>query len=444
MSGHYEGQFERFLERYIPGNGSFREQRQQHTDIVDEKGKVVRKGVRKANRPEKQFMLSEGLVMVDEPVLCKVSQLDPEQKMTYAECTRIENSRPESQRTCRRHIGQLKLWLTELLFLVKYQHLAKDIIYVGAADGFHTTYLAQQFPDHHFHLWDKSPFLIDPRIKNITMHRRYFFSKDAQNYRMDGKKYLFISDIRDVGVCDLKQRKAEETMFDCLVRADNTKQMEWVEMIQPVAASLKLRFPYTEGTTEYLEGTMFLQPFGLVSTEALMFCTPPYERNSYFEHVQNDMMFAYFNVQVRPFLMYQKWEDLCERYQIQNHWDNAYAFEIVYCYLKLIGKDATDDEVAEEYLAMVKALQQEYMQKLDVVFTIDSSHRWPHDQYDAEKYSVGVLGLTKTRGQKKPPKNYCGAFKKKYKEKGGKQTKEERSKEHCELGKELDCHDNTD
>lgn len=429
----YEGQFARFLERYIPDGTSLRSRRQQQTPIADEKGVVIRKGARKVTRPEKQFMLSEGLIMTDDPVLCKQSQLNPKQRMSYAECTRIENSRSESQRTCRRHIGQFKVWLTELLFLIKYGHLAKDIIVVGAADGYHTNYLALQFPNHHFHLWDKSPFLIDPRIKNITMHRRYFFAKDAQNYRADGKKYLFISDIRDVTVCDLKQRKAEETMFDCLVRGDNLKQMEWVEMIQPVAASLKLRFPYSEGTTEYLNGTMFLQPFGLVSTEARMFCTPPYERNSYFEHVVNDEMFAYFNVQIRPFLMYHKWDDLCSRYQIQNHWDNAYALEIVFCYLKMRGQEGTDDEVAECYLEMLRNMQEEFGQKMDVAFTPDSVHRWPFEKYHQEKYSARVLGLTRTRGQKKPAKEYSCAFKKKYREKGEK-TREE-------LADELDCQD---
>lgn len=46
------------------------------------------------------------------------------------------------------HVGQLKLLMNEIEFLLQYGHLSKTIIYAGIADGIHVHALAEMFPQH--------------------------------------------------------------------------------------------------------------------------------------------------------------------------------------------------------------------------------------------------------------------------------------------------------
>lgn len=49
-------------------------------------------------------------------------------------------------------LGQLKLLITEIMFLVKVSKHGDKVVYVGAAEGYHSGYLADMFPDLHFDL----------------------------------------------------------------------------------------------------------------------------------------------------------------------------------------------------------------------------------------------------------------------------------------------------
>ena len=56
------------------------------------------------------------------------------------------------------HWGQRKLFLSELWFLTHYGHLAKNVVYAGAASGTHIPFLVTLFPDHYFILVDPGKF----------------------------------------------------------------------------------------------------------------------------------------------------------------------------------------------------------------------------------------------------------------------------------------------
>lgn len=93
------------------------------------------------------------------------------------------------------HQGQRKLFLTELYFLTKYGHLSNQIVYPGAAHGFHIPLLAALFPKHKFDLYDASPFFDGITKKypdRIKVFKKYFLADDAKKY----KNSLLISDIR--------------------------------------------------------------------------------------------------------------------------------------------------------------------------------------------------------------------------------------------------------
>ena len=52
------------------------------------------------------------------------------------------------------HLGQLKLLISEIMFLTKKAKDGDRVLYVGAAEGYHTAKLADMFPTLTFDLWD--------------------------------------------------------------------------------------------------------------------------------------------------------------------------------------------------------------------------------------------------------------------------------------------------
>ena len=54
--------------------------------------------------------------------------------------------------------GQLKLLTSELLLLTYYRKDETDVIYAGAAPGYHIRVLLKRFPELHFHLYDPRSF----------------------------------------------------------------------------------------------------------------------------------------------------------------------------------------------------------------------------------------------------------------------------------------------
>ena len=71
------------------------------------------------------------------------------------------------------HLGQLKLLMSEILFLTKLANDNNKVVYVGAAEGYHISYLADMFPKLSFELWDATPFKLEPR-KNIKLITQIF------------------------------------------------------------------------------------------------------------------------------------------------------------------------------------------------------------------------------------------------------------------------------
>ena len=171
-----------------------------------------------------------------------------------------------------KHWGQLKLFLTELQFLVEYwdNDSVPDpiIVYAGAAHGYHIPILADLFPDiREWHLYDPRNFGIRETDK-IKIYQQYFTDEDADYWSSQEDNILFISDIREDSFVTLSDDKDLELS----IKYDMDLQKKWVLIIDPIAASLKFRLPYShvmaEKTMEYLDGDVLLQSFsGPTSTE---------------------------------------------------------------------------------------------------------------------------------------------------------------------------------
>lgn len=177
------------------------------------------------------------------------------------------------------HWGQLKLFTTELLFLVNYYDgNVDDVIYIGAAPGEHIVVLADLFPQITFHLYDKCTF--DTRLDekdNVEIYSRYFSTSDVQKWSQ--KQCLMICDIRTLTYDSSKTKLKDLKLNEDTVWGDMLLQQKWVESIKPVYAFLKFRLPYAEPfelekgpTRNYLDGIVYVQPFCKSSSSETRLC----------------------------------------------------------------------------------------------------------------------------------------------------------------------------
>lgn len=171
------------------------------------------------------------------------------------------------------HWGQRKLFFSELWFLVKYGELSKNVVYAGSAPGTHIPFLAKLFPEHNFILVDPSEFRLkqiglenfDTRIKVI---QDYFTDELAAELANTLPDSLFISDIRTAN----PSGQDEETV-EVMVRKDNLKQKDWINIMKPKKSLLKFRCPYPDrkmgkDNLRMFEGEIYIQPYAApTSTE---------------------------------------------------------------------------------------------------------------------------------------------------------------------------------
>jgi hypothetical protein len=258
-------------------------------------------------------------------------------------------------RQVNQHKGQLKLLLSEIDFLTNFARHHDTVVYAGAECGSHLPILARMFKDLQlsWHLFDPSPFdksvydwqescrqqLKDPAFDDdnddghdqgpaksksdsdddkssprekiiipfVKVHHRSFTAQDAQSFvARDGRHMLFISDIRTLPFTRARSSESRSStpVFpeDEQVMHDQAMQREWVlGPMQPRAACLKFRGPYTYRENEHLrefwdlQGELRVQAWARAnSTELRLVCTWPYRLKRYdSQHLEEAM--AYYN-----------------------------------------------------------------------------------------------------------------------------------------------------
>lgn len=264
------------------------------------------------------------------------------------------------------HLGQLKLLMSEVLFLTKHYGDNRKVVYVGAAEGYHISYLADMFPKMTFDLWDATEFKLIKK-SNMKIFNRYFEQEDAIKYSKEGFNILFMSDIRNVEVGVAKVLDDEGDTYSKIIEEDNKKQKEWVMTIKPIAAYLKFRPIYTPGKTSYFDGTIYLQPYSPDSTETRLLVTN-YKSSTEYDNVEFDEKLAYFNTYTRLSYLTSKWESLLKKHKILYRWDNIYAFYILEKYLKKMGKNHQDEDIVTLFNDIIKFHIQRYKNKYLVVY----------------------------------------------------------------------------
>ncbi len=180
--------------------------------------------------------------------------------------------------------GQRKLLMSEIEFLNTFAQPGDVVVYAGAAPGDHTNYLSDLFPYVNMVLVDPNDFRVDPspRIRIIND----FFTDDLA-VQLRGDNVLFISDIR---TADPSKMSVEEV--EVRVGLDNDAQMRWHRLINARHSMLKFRLPYLPGTTQYLDGFLWLPIWGRCQTSEMrlvaargcperLWCHTAFEEQSY-------------------------------------------------------------------------------------------------------------------------------------------------------------------
>jgi len=192
------------------------------------------------------------------------------------------------------HVGQRKLLLVEIEFLVRYAQVGDVVIYAGAAPGTHHRILDPMFPFLDFVLYDPYRFSVD-ETEQRELHQEFFTDQTAEQLatRFQNRRILFMSDIR----------RFEETLPDAdqeqLIREDMMAQMIWLNILNPVASLLKMRPPYEGGITQYFDGWIYTQPWvGATSSESRLQVVDRFSRKDY-DNKQYEDVFFYHNTMTR-------------------------------------------------------------------------------------------------------------------------------------------------
>lgn len=153
------------------------------------------------------------------------------------------------------HAGQLKLCLSEILFLHNHSKDGDLVIYAGAASGRHFPFILKYFPKLRYILIDPAPFdktlikIAKKETEMIKLENKFFTDELAttirKNYEGD---ILFISDIR-----------LEPNEKDII--KDMHAQERWHKILQPRYSMLKFRLPWGFGKFKYFDGQVQLQQY---------------------------------------------------------------------------------------------------------------------------------------------------------------------------------------
>lgn len=319
-------------------------------------------------------------------------------EFTYASTQVFDNSPREKYRS--RHEeekipkwGQRKLLLSEILFLnLTVGDKPAICIYVGAAPGDHTGFLAKMFPQVEFHLYDDNPDW-DFNVKeseNIKIFRQYFTKDDIARYTEgversetdrgetggtgdsggDNRSLLFISDLRTAVIDPDNTDYQTNVDHEIGIWNDMKLQQYFVRKLKCNHAYLKFRLPFSnvkpedlefvtlndngEPEVEYLDGKIFYQTWESgSSTEGRLWVTKKndsYDKRKYNYLAYEEQMF-YHNNQIRNKVGYNNlFTNSPESYansELLNDFDSTFEAYILAMYCKKIQVSVISKNVTE-------------------------------------------------------------------------------------------------
>jgi hypothetical protein len=241
------------------------------------------------------------------------------------------------------HIGQRKLLMSEMDFLTDYAGSKCTVVYAGAGGGSHISALVKLFPNVEFHLYDTvqlSSRLYDKvtnrPMKGIRVHKKYLDAEIASRYKNFKGRVLYISDIRT-----RYENMGKPT--DDNISQDNILNVDIIRSMNPYAAMVKFRLPFSAGVSTLLSGELRLQCWtGSTSAETRLICTEPYLDKEYNHTVYEEQMF-YHNLHRPGFTssetINEHLRSMLEKYNIEPHYDAYRENYIVNKYSRAYERD---------------------------------------------------------------------------------------------------------
>jgi len=166
-------------------------------------------------------------------------------------------------------------------------------------------------------------------LPNIKLYQEYFTDDSARKYVGSGSKILLMCDMRNLAIARVK---SDMVGMDNIVMDDMDLQARWSKMINPKKAYLKFRLPY-EADFTYLTGTIYLQPYAPLSTEARLL-TSDYETMIDYDTKLFDEQLAYHNAMNRCKGFTSKtWAGTMDKYGLLHCWDTIFSLRITYQFL---------------------------------------------------------------------------------------------------------------
>lgn len=175
------------------------------------------------------------------------------------------------------HIGQRKLFISELQFLTRYIDQADIVLYAGAAPGDHIGFLASLFPELVFILVDPNPYRIyvedsyNVSVSTISTVKQLLdilvmnLDEASNIYTMQS---LFTQEIAE-GIADVLDAMTDENRIEILFISDIrtasgeggmttdfdiiwnlAQQYRWIYTMIPKASLVKFRHPFYNGDPE--------------------------------------------------------------------------------------------------------------------------------------------------------------------------------------------------
>ncbi len=270
----------------------------------------------------------------------------PLRRVLSSDFPRLKYHRRNNELKLTLHWGQLKLMLTEVEFLTlvlkENPVLPIYMVYAGAAPGNHILYLSELFPTVHFELYDPNEFQIQD-TDMIKTHVQFFRDEDAKQWNVTDKYVVFVSDIRT------------EPATEEMVMRDMEMQKGWYQMMNPELSMFKFRLPWSPGTTQYLDGEIYIQPFpGPTSTETRLIVRKNAQIVDYDNTKYEEQLFHHNTIERNQCHEHVLGNVNIETDGIDNCYDCAAFIHIISEYINTTGSNKT---VAD----MVVELQREIM-----------------------------------------------------------------------------------
>lgn len=218
----------------------------------------------------------EGIKLVDQKPIVTLDDIDHE----FCYSPETHTYRPNA------HIGQRKLFLTEIQFFTKKIKESKKMVcvYAGAAPSNHTGYLANLFPNIKFILIDPNPFEIR-EANPITLHFRgdpnidHTRAEYLINQALKGNDQLYI--INDLFTVELAESfnkliKREDMVFVSDIRTNShddsfpdvldilwnlAQQYVWIKKMSPSWSLLKFRHPFYSEDPQLFKESISKPPY---------------------------------------------------------------------------------------------------------------------------------------------------------------------------------------